>query len=95
MTNQTIQSITEQAKCIAQSIQGAELHPISFPDIEQRFHFKPDLRKRYNASNVTLHRWGVAGLLPKGVFIGGRRAWTPEQVAEADLLLTKRQDYAA
>ncbi len=41
-------------------------------DDGERFLSNADLRRRYNKSRMTIHRWQKAGYLPAPVLIGGR-----------------------
>lgn len=57
----------------------------------KKFHRAPYLRARYDCSDPTLYRWTKSGKIPKPYYINGQRAWTDEQVDEADRNLISDQ----
>ena len=51
-------------------------HPVTGPPTEgdngERFLSNADLRRRYNKSRMTIHRWQKADYLPAPILIGGK-----------------------
>lgn len=57
---------------------------MTFPEIEQRYYSKRDLADRYRVSTLTIWRWERDGKIPKGVYVGQKKDWSPDMVKQAD-----------